>query len=557
MNKYFLTSKAFMMLAAFIVLMSCKEEAPIPTEEMNILFIAVEDWNATTLGCYGSEIGVTPNIDKLAQKGIRFDRAYCQGVVCNPSRASLTTGTRPDRNKVYGNPEDYDVYAPLDLPFIAGILKQKGAHTAQTGKLMHKWKHAFSVIDQFDQIEMEKPFATDSGVVVDLEPDRGPFTGIINYTNIIPEVVQTPIPERNWVWVPDPVHDSALVTMDSIEQAKLAAGEPNTWALRKPFQQYHAEMAGNDGLLPEHTEDGVCARLGVKMIEDFAKEGKQFFLNVGFYAPHTPLLAPQKYMDLFDTSKIEISTATRDKDQGVPEIAVRKGQNYDIFNGMYPQFAPTPERQKMAIAAYYACGSLVDDQVGLLLKTLEDNGLSKNTIVILWADHGFHLGEHGCWSKFTVFEQSIRVPLIVYVPGAKGNGQSCDEIVELVDMLPTMCDLWGIDQDPRFEGISFAPLLENPKQEWKKAAFSWVPRPLNGRAVRSKQFKYAEYRATTALPAEEEPIAVELYDLETDPYEQVNLAGRPAYAKIEAEHKKMLYDGWKSALPVSYTAKPE
>jgi arylsulfatase A-like enzyme len=131
------------------------------------------------------------------------------------------------------------------------------------------------------------------------------------------------------------------------------------------------------------------------------------------------LLAPKPFVDMYDTAQIQISTRTRDKDQGVPDIAVRKGRNYDIFNGYYPQFSPTPERQKLAIQAYYATSSFVDAQIGRLIKSLEDNGLSDNTIVCVVADHGFHLGEHGCWSKFTVFEESNRVPFVLYVPGAK------------------------------------------------------------------------------------------------------------------------------------------
>ncbi|MCG8699465.1 MAG: sulfatase-like hydrolase/transferase, partial [Bacteroidales bacterium] len=476
---------------------------------------------------------------------------------CNPSRASVTTGLRPETTKVLGNGDDYDDFAPDDLPFIAGVLKQKGAHTAQTGKLMHKWKYAFKVIDQFDQVEMEKPFASDSGVIIDLEPDRGPFSGIQKYrSGLIPDIIQ-PIPDKNWVWVPHPVHDSALQSLYKEKMDRLAAGEENTWTLRKPFQQYHAEMLGDAGFLETHTDDGVVTRLGVKMIEDFAKEGKQFFLNVGLYAPHTPLLAPKKYMDLFDTSKIEISTATRDKDVNVPGIAVRNGRNYDLFNGYYPQFSPTPARQKLAIASHYACGAMIDDQVGMLLKAIEDNGIAENTIVILWADHGFHLGEHGCWSKFTIFEQSTHVPLVVYVPGAKGNGKSCNQLVELVDMLPTMCDMWGIEKDQRFEGLSFVDLLENPDQEWKKAAYSMVPKPIRGRSVSTKKYRFGEYqdvRNEKNVPADT-IMVYELYDLEKDPFEQHNLAGEAEYAEILAEHKRLLHEGWKSALPDKYKKK--
>lgn len=531
------------------LVLGCSHPSPqAETKKMNILFIGVEDWNADAIGCYGNPLVKTPNVDRLASKGVQFTRAYCQGTVCNPSRASLTTGLRPDATGIYGNPQNFDDYIDGDQPFLAGMLKQLGAYTAQTGKLMHKWRHSYNVINQFDQIEMEKPFAGKSGVVIDQEPARGPFTGLEKYkesiTNLLP-----PIPERNWTWVPDPLHDSILVALEREKMDRLAAGEPDSWPLRRPFQQYHAEMIGDDGFSPEHTEDGIVTRLGIRMIEDFAREKKQFFLSVGLYAPHTPLLVPGQYLQLYDTALIQVSPATRDKDRGVPDIAVRNGNNYDIFNGMYPQFAPTVERQKLAIAATYAISSFIDDQIGLLLQALEDNGIADNTIVILWADHGFHLGEHGCWSKFTLFEQSTRVPLLVYVPGAKGNGTASSAIVELVDLLPTMCELWGIEQDERFEGLSFVPLLEDPGKEWKKAAFTIVPAPLNGRSVRTKNFRYAEYHKSMTLLPEEKPLATELYDLGNDPWEQVNLAGNPDYAGIEQEHRELLYGGWQKALP--------
>jgi arylsulfatase A-like enzyme len=523
---------------------------PASTEKMNILFITVEDWTTEAIGCYGNPVVKTPNVDRLAQKGVQFMRSYCQGVVCNPSRASFTTGLRPETINVYGNADDCDNFITAAHPNMAGILKQKGAYMAQTGKLMHKWKHSFNVINFFDQIEMEKPFLDENGKVIDQEPDRGPFEGVTKYKTVIPDYLPA-TEKRDWVWVPDKLHDSELVRLQKERDAKLAAGEPDTWPLRKPFQQYHAEMIGDMGFEENYSEDGLVAFFAEKMIDDFANEGKQFFLHAGFYAPHSPLLAPKEFVEMYDTANISISTRTRDKDSGVPDIAVRNGNNYDIFNGMYPQFAPTPERQKLAIQAYYATSSYVDAQIGKLLDALERNGLSENTIVVMFADHGFHLGEHGCWSKFTVFEESIKIPLLVYVPGAKANGKKVDEIVELVDLLPTFCDLWGIEKDERFEGTSFTPLLDNPEQEWKKAAFSMVPKPLNAHTVRTKRYRYAEYGNTQEPDVEEKYVAIELYDHEKDPFEQVNLAGNPDYASVEAEMKALLHGGWKGALPES------
>ena len=537
-------------IVAPFILQGCAKKAETPDRsKMNILFIAIEDWSTEAIGCYGNKIVKTPNVDALAAKGIMFTRAYCSGPVCNPSRASIATGMRQDSHKVFGNPDDFDKCAPDGLPFIADMLKKNGAHTAQLGKLMHKWKYTKTKINTFDQVEYEKPFATNDGEIIDTEDYRDFYKGEVKYRDVIPSIIPE-IPKRDWVYVPNREVDNRMQRLAFVRDSLVAAGVPDSWDIRKPFQQMDAEQIGNSGFLPEQYEDGILARVASEMLKDYAKSGNQFFLNIGFYAPHTPLLAPEKYVKMYENADIQISPYTADKDNGVPMQAKRFGHNYDIFNGLYPEYAPTEKRQKEAIAAYYACGTYVDDQVGILLNTLENTGLDKNTIVILWADHGFHLGEHGLWSKFTLFEQSTKAPLIVYVPGAKGNGKKCDEIVELVDMLPTMCDLWNVPKDSRFESTSFAPLLDNPELPWKEAAFSICPKPVNGRSVRTKQYKYAEYfKKETDLPGVTEPNAVELYDLFSDPYEQTNLAGKEEYQETQAKLKQMLIDGWSKAVP--------
>ena len=526
---------------------SPKSETP-DTTKMNILHIVIEDWSAEAVGCYGNNIVKTPNVDALAKKGMMFTRAYCQATVCNPSRASFTTGTRPDRTNVYANSEKYDDVAPKDLQFITQILKQKeGIHTAQLGKLMHKWHHTKSLINTFDQVEYEKPFAAADGTIIDTEEYRHYYNGQTKFRDLIPSVI-SPIPARTWTYVPDRDVDARMVRERAIYDSLMAAGVPDSWPLRKPFQQLHAEQVGDDGFAEEHSEDGILARVAAEMIKDYAQNNTQFFLSVGLYAPHTPLLMPKKFLDMYRPEDMPLTPAPHSKDVNVPDIARRNGNNYDIFNGFYPEYAPTEENQKKAIAGYYAASSHVDAQVGVILKALEETGLAENTIVVLFADHGFHLGEHGLWSKFTLFEQSTRVPMVVYVPGMKGEGKACDEIVELVDFVPTLCDLWDIPQHNQFEGTSFAPLLDKPEQEWKKAAFSVQSKPLYARSVRTKRYKYCEYRKDT-YDIEVEPYVSELYDLEKDPWEQKNVVDHPDYAEVVKEHYRMLRDGWKAAKP--------
>ena len=203
----------------------------------------------------------------------------------------------------------------------------------------------------------------------------------------------------------------------------------------------------------------------------------------------------------------------------------------------------TAQQAREAVAAYYACVSLVDAGVGRILDTLEEEGLADNTIVVFLGDHGFHLGEHGLWSKYTLFEQSRRAPLIVRVPGAPGNGQVCKQLVEFVDILPTLGELSGLDIPANLEGTSFAPLLENPARPWKKAAFTEFPanKAIN-RAVVTDRYRYAEW------PYNQELIR-ELYDLKQDPWETVNVVDDPAYADVRKEMATLLKSGWKAVVP--------
>jgi arylsulfatase A-like enzyme len=204
--------------------------------------------SAEAVGCYGNPIVKTPNLDALGKKrSVMFSSAYCQGAVSNPSRASLVTGLRPETTGVFGNADDTDEFITAEHPNIAKSLKQNGAWTAQTGKLMHKWFHSFNIINHFDQIEMEKPFFNENGVVVDLEPKRGPFKGVTKYKSIIPDFL--PAGEmRDWRWVPDKKHDAMLQKLQHQRDSILATGVPSTWEIRAPFQQYHAEMLGDMGI---------------------------------------------------------------------------------------------------------------------------------------------------------------------------------------------------------------------------------------------------------------------------------------------------------------------
>jgi arylsulfatase A-like enzyme len=271
------------------------------------------------------------------------------------------------------------------------------------------------------------------------------------------------------------------------------------------------------------------------LLKEFAQSKKQFFLSVHQSRPHTPLIAPKKYIEMYDPAKIPTPPAPPSSLKGCSYPKRVVGGNPDIFM----QAQPTPQQVKEAIAAYYACVSFVDANIGMILDTLEKQGLAENTIVFILGDHGFHLGDHGFWSKYSMLEETRRAPLWVRVPGAPGNGKVCREFVEFVDFVPTVGELLGLELPKNLERLSFAPLLGNPAQPWKKAVFM-VESPAN-QVVRNKKFSYLEFAKG--------PVPSALFDLEKDPWETINLAADPAYAKARDEMAALLKAGWKAALP--------
>lgn len=504
---------------------------PAGTSKMNILFINNEDFTAEAIGCYGNDIVKTPRLDELAEQGVKFTRAYCNGVMCNASRASFLTGLRPMTTKVFTNGDPMNEKLPEYAVSLAEVLKERGALLANIGKLYHHTSTAEKQLRAFDRLEF-----------CDLPA---------GYEGLSKGHKAPPCPQRRFRYSSDSVIERELIKRagKSREMSrKYPPGHPQWWTMvRRDFQQLHAELVGDCGAPEECTRDGQVSRYAAQMLRDFAVSGEQFFLSVGFARPHTPLLAPKKYVDMYDASEIPMPEASADKDRNVPDCARRYGNEPDIFNAIFadefPQLKETPERTREAIAAYYACASFIDAQVGLLLDALEETGLADNTIVIFFADHGFHLGEHGMWSKYTMFEQVTRVPFIIRVPGAQGNGRVCERIVELVDLLPTLCDLWDIKTPLSMEGTSFVPLLDRPERQWKKAAFiTSILYSMNARSVRTKSFRYTQWQGSKGR-------ATELYDLEKDPWEQNNLAGDTAYSGEQKRMSKLAERGWKEALP--------
>jgi arylsulfatase A-like enzyme len=464
------------------------------TKQMNVLFIIIEDCYAGVWGSYGNTICKTPNMDAFSRTAVRFDSAYVQGVACNPSRSSFLSGLRPLTTGVWNNSQVMGERLPPGTVTLPELLKKKGLHTAVIGKFFHTTEYAQKQLLAFDRIEHYQPPPGWSGP---------------------PPILKFPAEPRTDRKAP-PTKDKK-------------SPEYQKW------RRANSDRYGDSGKAPEAEGDYRNAETAVALLGEFAKSKRQFFLSVSSARPHTPLIAPKKYIDMYDPDKIPDPPAPSASLVGNPYPKRTAGGNPDLFMDRQP----TAQQARAAIAAYYACVSFVDDNVGRVLAALDQQGLADNTIVFVMGDHGFHLGDHGFWSKYSMLEATRRAPLWIRVPRAPGNGQVCREFVEFVDFVPTLGELLGFEVPANLEGTSFAPLLATPDRPWKSAVFQ-VQSP-GEQMVRNRQYSYLELK--------DGPVPVALYDMQKDPWETVNLADNPAYAGTRSEMAALLKAGWKAARP--------
>ena len=400
----------------------------------NILFIAIDDLRPE-LGCYGSPIAKSPHIDRLAAEGLKFNRAYCQQAICSPSRASLMTGARPDTIGVIENTAYFRDLNP-DIVTLPQHLVANGYETVYCGKIYHAKM-------------------TDN--------------------------------ERSWSRAP--AWMSCRYKRPKLPGSYALPENQQTWLENKQAMLAKYGASGSGGLVhgpayeaadvEDHVYgDGFNTQLAIATLQDHLrhKPDQPLFLALGLVKPHLDFIAPKKYWDLYDRSLIKTATQTSPPEGGAAtglhasfELRTRHG---------IPKSGPIGEElARTLLHGYYACVSYVDAQVGLMLKALEDAGIRDNTIVIVWGDHGWHLGDMGIWGKATNYEIATRVPMVIWTPDMKQRGATTDALVELVDIYPTLCELTGVALPAHLEGHSFAPLLNEPQQIWKKAAFSQFPNP--------------------------------------------------------------------------------
>jgi uncharacterized sulfatase len=445
----------------------------------NVLLILADDMRSD-IGAFGNPTVQTPHLDRLAARGVRFERAYCQVPWCNPSRTSMLSGLKPETTRVLGNGTLSDAHLGDRATFLPEHFKSQGYWTARVGKIFHD----------------------------------------------TPEFQAWASAPRFWD-VSDRGHGGAFGK--KVAAHKVIHGR----GTRQDVLQYTVY-----DVRPEDTPEYALATRGIELMQAGAASGKPWLVGVGFHKPHLAWQVPRVYWDRYDPSKIPLEPEPPLAEQDIP-VGAGAGNT---------QVAPVSDAERRdAIAAYYACISYVDDQVGRLLDALDASGQADRTIVVFAGDHGYNLGEHyGAWEKMKLWEDTCRLPLILAQPGAAGRGRPSRRIVEWLDLYPTLIDLCGLPQ-PRqtLDGVSLRPLLNDPNAPWDRAAFTLVPvaegsdapdAKIRGRTVRTSRWRYTEF-------GQGNPGARQLFDHESDPRELHNLADDPAHAATVAELRALLHAG--------------
>ncbi|MCH2177315.1 MAG: sulfatase [Mariniblastus sp.] len=437
-------------------------------DQPNVLFIAADDMNCD-LSAFGNSQVVTPNLERLCQLGVRFDRAYCQQPLCGPSRASIMTGLRPDTLDMHTLKHELRQKNP-DVETLGQLFRNNGYFVARAGKIYHYGNPSQIGTDGNDDPETWDQRYNPVGI------DRSQQENITRY----------------------------------------GAGRQKDKNLGISMAWWDPESRDE-----EHT-DGLVASKIIELIKE--KKDRPFFLAAGFYNPHCPYVAPKKYFDQYPIDEIsmpDLEEAKRDL-ADVPPMAIQRDQK----NWPYYFKDVTVDQARKCKQAYYACNSFVDAQVGRLLDALKENGLMENTIIVFWSDHGYFLGEKGLWYKRKAFERSARMPLIISAPGM-AQGKTSFKPVELLDLYPTLADLCGLKPPTDLEGHSLRPLLVDPNDaQWAKPAVTqvWHNKKSWGYSLRNERYRYTEWLEGKA--------GRELYDHQNDPEEITNLADQPQHAGI-------------------------
>lgn len=468
--KKFAPASAFVVLLMIVGLNSARS-----AERPNVLFIAADDLR-NDLRCMGNKEVLSPHIDALAERGRLFTRAYCQQAVCNPSRASLMTGRRPDTLKIWDLPTHLRERMP-DVVTLPQHFMKHGYFTQNIGKIYHNWRQE-----------------------IQGDPASWSVPAVMHYATHGSDkpIVKGELP-------PNLASDPKCECRDVSDEAYF---------------------------------DGRIASLAIKSLRERKEADKPFFLAVGFWKPHSPFNAPKKYWDLYDRKKLS-PPPNPEWPKDAPRIAWHNSR--EILGN--PGRKLSPEAVMEIRHGYLAAITYMDAQIGRVLAELKSLGLDKNTIVVFWSDHGYHLGEQTLWAKTSNFELDAGVPLIISTPDMKKPGEKTEALAELLDLYPTLAEACGLPAPSGVEGTSLLPVLRDPSATVKAAAGTQHPRPayfkgqpeVMGRSVRTARYRYTEWREFKTGKL----VAAELYDHQVDPLETVNVVRDRSKTKDLIECRKL------------------
>ncbi|WP_298653888.1 sulfatase [uncultured Proteiniphilum sp.] len=465
------------------------------TEEKprNVLMILVDDLKPN-LGCYGDNVAVSPNIDRLAGQGVRFDMAYCNQAVSVASRYNLLTGARSTTSGLYNFGRQLrDVYP--DAVTLPQFFIKAGYHTEAIGKVFHVG-HG----NTDDKASWSIPHHSDK---------------LIEY--LLPESTDRQLTRE------EALFENTRLFFPDTQIGRLPRGA--AWEALDVVDEAYA--------------DGRVARKAIDRLRELKKEPDQpFFMAVGFVRPHLPFSAPKKYWDMYDPDKLPMPEYEKDA-ENAPKMATKRGGEIDQFKPIPPgQYVYADSLTRKLIHGYYASMSYMDAQVGRLLDELERLDMLDNTIIVLWGDHGWHLGDHGYWTKHTNYEQANRIPLIVVAPGVTTPGTSTGQPAETVDIYPTLTELAGLGKPvtPQpIDGLSMVPILKDPEKRIRDHAYHAYPHgKYIGRAIRTERYRLVEWKNRE----DSKDVLYELYDYKNDPLETKNIADKES--KVVKSMQKIL-----------------
>jgi iduronate 2-sulfatase len=466
-------------LLPFLAVTLCAVERP------NVVLICVDDLKPT-IGCFGDSAAKTPHMDRLARQGVVFTRAYVQQAVCAPSRHSLLTGLRPDQLGIYDLATPFRLAAP-DAVTLPQAFMRAGWQAEAIGKIYHQGNGNGN-----DQASWSIPH-------IDFKDD-------------------TPLDHPGGPGMP---------------VGAVTAKRPEGWTDRGAPWAW--PECGD-----EVTKDGRTAAHAVQRLGALAEAGKPFFLAVGFSKPHLPFRVPKRYWDLHDPARLPVEPVDAAAPIGAPTWGGHRFgelRGYSDIQGTGPL---TEAQARVMVHGYYAATSFTDAQIGTVLDELERRDLMQTTIVVLWGDHGWHLGDHGWWCKHTNYEQATRNPVIVCAPGLT-RGATSASLIGTIDLYPTLCALAGVEAPAGLPGHSLVPVLRDPATTVQDAVLSVYPRTpagreILGRALRSERWRYVAWHAFDNGAV----VAEELYDLASDPRESRSLASDPAQQAVMDDFRRRL-----------------